>query len=141
VDVTSEFEVSFYLGEETLELMGYNVTFSYDAGYLDLIEIEEGTLLSGSGEETFFHCDSSTAGIAEINGAVLGAVVQSPGIIFTATFRALAAGQTEVVIGESDLRDDENAQLSHTTEEGIVQITSVIDTEEYSWGAIKARFR
>jgi len=42
VDEGSEFTVGFYFGEDTTDLMGYNVVFSYDSDYLEIVAIEEG---------------------------------------------------------------------------------------------------
>ncbi len=107
-----------------------------------MISINEGSLPADSGEETFFHFNSSLSdSTAEINGAVLGAAVQTPGDLFRVTFKALQAGQTNVFIEESELRDDNNLAISHSVEGGLVIITPEIDVEESSWGKLKNNFR
>ncbi|MBD3180016.1 MAG: hypothetical protein GF417_10670, partial [Candidatus Latescibacteria bacterium] len=40
VDVSTEFVVSFHAGGEVTDLMGYNVTFSYDPSYLNLVSVD-----------------------------------------------------------------------------------------------------
>ncbi len=142
VEVSSEFEINFYAGDDTVDLMGYRVVFSYDPGHLDVVSVNEGSLPSGSGEETFFHCNSALSDTtAEVNGAILGAVVQTPGYLFTVTFKALKAGKTYLEIVESDLRDDSNNQISHGIDGGVVVITEEIAVEEASWGYIKSQYK
>lgn len=142
VDEGCEFEISFHAGQEILDLMGYNIVFSFDPEYLEIVSIDEGSLPAESGEETFFHFNSSLSdSTVEINGAVLGATVQTPGDLFRVTFKALEVGKTYVMIKESELRDDYNLEIAHSVEGGLVLITPVIDVEETSWGRLKNDFR
>jgi len=141
VDVSSDFSVSFYAGNDTRDLMGYNVVFSFDPDYLELISVEEGSLPADSGEETFFHYSFDSGTTVEVNGAVLGAVVQTPGCIFTVNFKALDKGSTSLNIEESDLRDDENTQIQHSGEGATVIIFPEIDAEKSSWGKVKSVFK
>ena len=76
-----------------------------------------------------------------MNGAVLGAEVETPGCVFKVTFRALEAGRTFVVIRYSDIRDGTNNGISHNTRDGVVIITPEISTEQESWGRIKSIYR
>lgn len=142
LDLSCEFELCFYTGEDIVDLMGYNVLFSFDPDYLQVISVDEGPLPADSGEETFFQYDSSVNdSTIEVNGAVLGEVIQTPGCIFSVTFRALKSGVTLIMIKESDLRDDSNAQIPHSDEGGLVIIAPEVGLEECSWGKVKNIFR
>jgi hypothetical protein len=140
VDLGSEFRLGFYLGEDTTDLMGYNVVFSYDPGRLEIVSIEEGFMPAGSSEDTFFHSSSGDSTV-EINGAVLGGVVQTPGYIFTVVFKGIKEGKVYIEIEDSDIRDDSNTAIPHTTERGVVIIVPDVPVQESSWGGLKARFR
>jgi len=142
VEVSSDFELYFCLGDEATGLMGYHLIFSYDPEYLEVVCVDEGSLPAGSGEETFFHCNKALNDTTvEINGAVLGTEVQTPGCLFYATFKALKAGRTYVRIEYSDIRDGSNDKITHITADGVVIITPEISVEESSWGGIKSKFK
>lgn len=142
VDIGTEFGLHFYVEDDTTELMGYDILFSFDVDSLELVSVEEGSLPAECEEETFFYSDTSFGpGTVEVSGAILGGVVMTPGVLFTVTFKAITEGKTYVEIEESELRDGSNNAIPHTTRRGIVVIVGEVPVERSSWGRLKAKFR
>jgi hypothetical protein len=129
---------------DTVEgLMGYNIAIAYDDSYLEIVKVEEGSLLKDSGEGTFFSwlnsgcdCDSIL-----VNGSILGATVNGPGALFTMTFKAVKLGSVHVSIQRSDIRDGDNQKLSHRREHATVVIEEPIGLERSTWSGVKRRYR
>jgi len=142
VDIENIFEINVAAGPDSVDLMGYHIKIDFDPEYLQLISCSEGALPADSGEETFFHWKKESSGdIISINGAILGAVVKTPGDIISVELKALKAGTTTMEITYSDIRDEENMEIGHDTEGAVIIITPEVDTEEASWGVLKSKYR
>ena len=122
--VFRQFEVEIAVNDEIDSLMGYNITIDFDASYLQVLNVEEGSLPEDSGFSTFFrwmnpgcNCDS-----VFVNGSILGNIVDGPGTLFTITFRAISVGTTTISIRSSDLRSGVNERLAHSTRDAVVVI-------------------
>jgi hypothetical protein len=83
------------------------VDFTFDAGVIELLSAEEGSLFANCGYPTMFHWDSLAAGSHSCNDVTLGhtAHVFLPGELVALDFVALSVGETPISITAADLRD------------------------------------
>ena len=75
-----------------------------------------------------------------MNGAVLGATVDGPGVLCTLTFKAIEVGTTPISVTHSDLRTGTNADISHTTQPATVIVDKTIPVERTTWGRLKGLY-
>jgi len=136
---TAQFSLDVAVNGAVDSLMGYNITVAFDGSYLEIVNVEEGTLPPSLGGPTFFRwlnegcsCDS-----VFVNGSILGKTVDGPGTLFRLTFRGVKPGSTDVVIRRSDLRNGLNQKLSHGRENAAVIIEPPIGAKGISWGSVK----
>ncbi len=137
------FSLEVAVNDTVESLMGYNITIAYDDSYLEVVDVEEGSLPADSGENTFFRwlnsgcmCDSIL-----VNGSVLGATVNGPGTLFSITFKAIKFGTAYVSIRRSDIRNDANQKLAHREEHAIVIIEKPIGLKRSTWSSVKQMFQ
>ena len=133
------FEIDVYIDSFVVNLMGWDLIVEYDESILDVVDVEEGSLPKDSGHPTFF-CwlnEDADDGTIEVNGSVLGKTVDSPGVLVTITFEAIEVGSCALCFVESELRNNLNRSISHTTHCGDLMIEIPIATGEASWGRIK----
>jgi len=134
------FEIDVYIDSFVVNLMGWDLIVEYDEAILDVVDVVEGTLPKDSGHPTFFFWLNEDAddGTLEVNGSILGKTVDSPGVLVTITFEATAIGFCSICFVESELRNNLNRPISHTTHCGDLMIEIPIATSEASWGRIKS---
>jgi hypothetical protein len=125
-------------------LMGYNISVSITGDpCLKIMGLIEGLLPGSNGDETFFRwLNPWSADSISVNGSILGATVDGPGILFTIMFKALEPGTAWLDFSYSDLRDGTNAKIIH--DPGVqarIVVAEPVALEESSWGAIKAIYR
>ncbi len=139
------FEIGVCVSAGLQDLMGYNVTVSFDSSVIELLDVEEGPLPQMASDTTFFwwfdHGVKSDA--VHVNGAILGRTVDGPGELFTMTFKAKKHGvvrTTAISIAASELRDGVNWPIGHERRNGFVAVEPTVQVEQSTWGAIKSRF-
>jgi hypothetical protein len=110
------------------DLMGYNVTVAFDSSVIEILNAVEGQLPRGASDATFFWWFDSGAGsgTVHVNGAILGATANGPGVLFTLVFKALHSWirTTDVCITQCELRDGINDSIAHERRCGLVEIES-----------------
>jgi len=112
------------------------VDFTFDAGVVELLSAEEGTLFAESGHSTMFDWDQYSPGLHSCNDVTLGfdAFVLCPGELVHLEFYAVAEGATPLSITTIDLRDIERDPILPVfTEGGSVTVgpgTGVPDGDE-----------
>lgn len=134
------FRMSVHVDSAAVNLMGYDITVSFDATRLGVIDVVEGSLPAGSGYPTFFRWlnEGEDDDFVFVNGSILGKTVDGPGVLFSILFEALEVGVVSVCVEESELRNGLNRQIIHTTACGSVTIEEPIGAVDSSWGTIKA---
>jgi len=134
------FRMSVFVDDGAVNLMGYDVTVSFDGALLGVVDVVEGSLPAGSGYPTFFRWlnEGEDDDFVFVNGSILGKTVDGPGVLFSILFEALDVGAVSVCVMESELRNGLNRSIIHTTECGAVTIEEPIGAADSSWGTIKA---
>jgi hypothetical protein len=134
------FTMSVHVDSAAVNLMGYDVTVSFDGALLGVLDVVEGSLPDGSGYPTFFRWinEGEDDDFVFVNGSILGKTVDGPGVLFSILFEALQVGDVSVCVVESELRNGLNRSIIHTTECGVVTIEEPIGTVDSSWGTIKS---
>jgi hypothetical protein len=139
------FEIRVCVSAGVSDLMGYNVSVTFDSSVIEILDAEEGTLPRSSTDTTFFWWFDRgvKSNVAHVNGAVLGTTVDGPGDLFTMTFKAKKHGTvrtTGILIATSELRDGLNRPIGHERRNGYVAVEPTVRVEQSTWGAIKSRF-
>ena len=134
------FSMSVYVDDAAVNLMGYDVTVSFDGALLGVLGVVEGSLPAESGYPTFFRWinEGEDDDFVFVNGSILGKTVDGPGVLFSILFEALDVGAVSVCVQESELRNGLNRSIIHTTVCGSVTIEEPIGAADSSWGTIKA---
>jgi hypothetical protein len=119
-----DFWVEISVNEELLGLTGYDLTIDFDESVLEVLQVLEGPLPQSSGS-SFFYWTTGPApeNAIVINGAILGAAVDGPGVLALVHFSALTPGISPVEFVEFELRDLENAPIAVTAIDGEVHVT------------------
>jgi len=124
VTIYEQFTIEVTVNDGIEQLMGYDITVDVDDSFLEVVDVEEGSLPAGSLFDTFFRwmnpacaCDS-----VHVNGSILGNTVNGPGTLFAITVRAIRLGTTTVSVRRSDLRNGLNERLPHGVENAVVMI-------------------
>jgi hypothetical protein len=83
------------------------VELSFDAGMLQLVSADEGTLFASSGHPSMFDWDEVADGLHVVNDVLLGpgTYVVAPGELASLTFEVCGVGATSIEISTVDLRD------------------------------------
>jgi hypothetical protein len=107
--------------EEVTDLRGASIILNFDASKLQYISSAAGTFIPNATLMT-----SSTNGSITLDVAGLGtfSYASGTGTIMTIVFERIAAGNTDITFGVTDLRDRDNVSISHTTGSGCL-ITSL----------------
>jgi len=107
--------------EEVTDLRGANIILNFDASKLQYISSAAGIFIPDATLMT-----SSTNGSITLDVAGLGifSYASGTGTIITIVFERIAAGNTNITFGVTDLRDRDNVSISHTTGSGCL-ITSL----------------
>ncbi len=125
-------------------LMGYNISVSISGDpCVKIMGLIEGFLPGSNGDETFFRWLNpwGTDSIS-VNGSILGATVDGPGILFTIMFKALDPGTAWLDFSYSDLRDGTNRKILHDLgEQALIVVAEPVAVSESSWSAIKEMYR
>jgi hypothetical protein len=107
-------------------LMGYDVAVAFDSSVIEILGVFEGPLPQAASDTTFFWWFNSgvRSDHVHVNGAVLGATMDGPGVLFTLMFKARhsVASTTNVCITYSELRDGINDPIAHERKCGLVEI-------------------
>ncbi len=137
--VSDVFEIDVYIDSFVVNLMGWDITVGYDEAILDLVDVLEGSLPEDSGYPTTFFWLNKGAddGTVHVNGSVLGKTVDSPGVLLTLIFEAVEIGACDICITDSELRNNLNRPIAHTTHCGHLMIEIPIAAGQSSWGTIK----
>jgi hypothetical protein len=110
--------------DDVLNLHAASVKFTFDNSVIRYSGITQGSLLSDSGDPTFFSSNPSPgADVSSVTAdqAILGlGKVSGGGKLLTLYFTAIRSGVTTVTLSLIDLRDTDNAHISFTTVNGIV---------------------
>ena len=137
--------VDVVINDEVLGLTGFDLEINYDETLLELLDVDEGPLPGSNGDDTFFFW--TQMGIPSdgllIQGAVLGASVDGPGILASLQFGAvtpIVGGTSPVDFVWVDLRDIANAAIAVTPENGAITVP-VSPVESASWTRVKAFYR
>lgn len=140
---TREFTVALAIGTGGHEVVGLEVEVEFDAAKVELLGIDPGTWLTGSGRDYFFY-DHTGPGATSIHltAAFLGGGWDGAGQLAVCRFRALAEGVCPLEFLHLDVRDSTNVDLgfAHSTGDQIV-IEPAVGTEGATWGGIKAQYR
>ena len=108
------------------DLMGYDVSVAFDSSVVELMGAFEGPLPDAVSDTTFFWWfdPGVKSNTVHVNGAILGATVDGPGMLFTIVFKARSGppGTTDVCITYSDLRDGVNDPIVHERKCGLIEI-------------------
>jgi len=141
--IDMQFSLAVAVNDPVDSLMGFDVVVGFERSYLEVVRVDEGSLLTTSGFPTFFGwlnegcaCDSIV-----VNGSILGTTIDGPGTLFTITFKAIEPGRIPIPILRSDLRNGMNEKLAHSSEDGCIVVELPIGIEPYSWGSVKALYR
>ncbi len=133
------------INDEVVGLTGFDLEIDYDETLLEVLDVDEGPLPGSNGDETFFFW--TQVGIPSdgilIQGAVLGASVDGPGVLASLNFGAvtpIVGGNSPVEFVWVDLRDIENAAITVTPEGGVI-IVPISPVESASWTRVKALYR
>lgn len=121
-------------------IMGYNISVSITGDpCLQIAGVVEGNLPGSGGAPTFFRwLNPGDADSISVNGSVLGATVDGPGVLFTIYFKALSPGTAWLDFAYSDLRNGLNESLPHDRiGPARIVVDRAIAVEESSWGAVK----
>jgi len=112
-------------------LMGYDVAVAFDSSVIQIMSVYEGPLPQAASDTTFFWWYDSgvKSDSVHVNGAVLGATMDGPGVLFILTFKALRQGVTDVCITHSELRDGVNNSIAHKRKCGLVEIGAATGVE------------
>ena len=107
--------------EDVTDLKGASIILNFDASKLQYISSAAGTFIPDATLMT-----SSTNGSITLDVAGLGtfSYASGTGTIITVVFERIAAGNTNITFGTTDLRDRDNVSISHTTGSGCL-ITSL----------------
>jgi hypothetical protein len=136
------FQLKVCVTSDSTDIMGYNITISFDSLVIKISSVDEGSFPLNAGHPTFFHwLNPGNGDHVQVNGAILGTPTRGHGVIFTLTFDAVNLGITDVTIAASEIRDGNNTSISHTTNNGIVRVIYNIETNPVSWGVIKSIFK
>lgn len=100
VPIDSTVTVAFAVDSTARAFNGYEVTIEYDAARLDLIGIEEGSLMTGTCGFTFVDVDSAAEGTVTYTHVLLcaGTAADGPGELSRFTFRAIDLGYASVAL-------------------------------------------
>jgi hypothetical protein len=133
------FEVNVHVNEGAVNLMGYNITVSFDTALLCIEEVYEGSLPINSGHPTFFRWlnEGDDDDCIFVNGSILGNTVEGPGVLFTIKFKAGKVGTDSLCVVDSELRNNFNRAITHTPHCGTITIETEVGTIDTPWGVIK----
>jgi len=118
-----DFWVEISVNDELLGLTGYDLAIDFDEGVLEVLDVVEGALPQTSGASFFYWTSGpSPENAIVINGAVLGAAVDGPGVLARLHFSALVPGVSPLEFLTFELRDIENAVIPATAVDGVVTV-------------------
>ncbi|MBU8871637.1 MAG: cohesin domain-containing protein [Gemmatimonadales bacterium] len=138
-----EFTVDIVLGSEGHEIMGMEISISFNEHIVQLDGIDPGPWFTGLDHEWFFwdytHPDTE---LIYFTGSSLGSGVTTDGVVATCRFTALGPGISTLDFLGVDLRNSQNVRLvaDHSSGDSIT-IDSAIPTTDASWEHIKALFQ
>ena len=107
VEATETFFIEIEVDEFATGLHCFNISIDFDTSLVNLISVEEGSLIDDSGQPSYFFSDSLDASLI-IGNCLLGygLHVNGPGSIVRLQLESkLISGTTEVLIGISDFSD------------------------------------
>jgi len=137
------FTLEIWAPTDITELMGWDITVTFDPAVIEIQSVDEGWLPTTSSDTTFFWWFDQGAGTGtvHVNGAILGTTVDGPGALFSITFEALSVdAETDVDIVFSELRNGVNESIAHHTRSGYVKVDKSVSVRSATWGAIKKRY-
>lgn len=144
VDVGEHFTVTARVDSEVGGLMGFSLAVDYDSALLEVVDVAEGELPGGPGDDpSFFYWTSSDPGPAPllIDGAALGRSVDGPGDLAVITFAAVATGTANISFSRADLRDSFNAPITVDQVGCSVDIWPGVPVDAVSWSFVKSLYR
>jgi hypothetical protein len=124
---TKELLVTVHLSNDGKAVKGSSILMSYDATYLSVDGVSNGTLFGVAGQTAlFFHKESE--GKIQIDAAALGVdrSINYSGDIATIRFKVLKTGDYNISFSDVKLRDAANAEL--TPQYGTLTFASALPT-------------
>ncbi len=140
---TTEFTVYFHLDTDTNDVMGVEISATFNDAVVQLDGIDAGDWFTASGLDWFFW-DYTTPGTGTIHftGALLNQGRTASGVIAVCRFTALAPGVSPVDFTDVDVRDAANQPYpaGHSVDDLII-IDDAIPADSLSFGQVKALYR
>jgi hypothetical protein len=97
--VGQEVEIHFTVDSTAMQFNGYEVTIQYDPSILDFEGVEEGDLMTDACSQTFEILSESDSTVSYTHVLLCAGVsADGPGVLSTFQFRALAVGESPIVI-------------------------------------------
>jgi hypothetical protein len=116
--------VDIVVNEDVTGLTGYDLLIDFDESVVEVASVVEGELPESSGNSFFFWTtDHESSDAVEINGAVLGASVDGPGVLARLLFHGLVEGVSPVAFLDFELRDLGNHTIPAEAFGGLVQVS------------------
>ena len=133
VDIGESFSINISIADVT-DLSGWEFKLYYQNDILAIAGANEGPFLKQGGTTSFFIVDlnnnyNATHGRVWLTCVLLGAVVgvTGNGALATVDFQGIGAGNSTLHLTDSVLGDSEANAISHTTDDGEVQIIGLSD--------------
>jgi hypothetical protein len=141
VFIDTEFWMDVVINESVMDLMGYDIVITFDNSLLEVKNVVEGSLPSGSGHQTFFYYWGNGGTEIHATGSIMGNTIDGPGALFSIKFKAVSVGTASLGVSYSELRDDANVSIAHETAGANVEIDIRIGVEKSTWGRLKMLYR
>jgi len=110
----SQFTLSVVV-ENVTDLLGASVTLNFDAAKLQYVSSSAGSFIPNA---TLMDSSAGGSVILDVAGMGASSCASGTGTIITVVFDTIASGNTNITFGATDLRDENNDSITHTTGSG-----------------------
>jgi len=134
VDLTIDSAVS--------DLQGFSLVLDYDPAILEPVAVSAGTLVdqASCGHSLHWLDPGDNDGSLVVDLALLGCLVEGPGVVLTLQFQGLGEGSTNLDCSQSVFRDSINDDIPVLFAPIAVTYSCPVSTETQTWGVLKQSY-